>query len=45
MHSPGEVVPGSRDPASGGLHRLPGGAVWIVTFARTQASWWWQQQP
>ena len=28
-----------------GLHRLPGGAVWIVTCARTQASWWRQQQP
>ena len=23
-----EVVPGSRDPGSGGLHRLPGGEVW-----------------
>ena len=45
MHSPGEVVPGSRDPGSGGLHRLPGGAVWMVTCARTQASWWRQQQP
>ena len=22
-----------------------GGAVWIVTCARTQASWWRQQQP
>ena len=43
--SPGEVVPGSRDAGSGGLHRLPGGAVWRVTCARTQASWWWQQQP
>ena len=31
-------------PGSGGLHRLPGGAVWRVTCARTQASWWWQQQ-
>ena len=28
--SPGQVVPGSRDPGSGGLHRLPGGEVWIV---------------
>ena len=43
--SPGEVVPGSWEPGSGGLHRLPGGAVWIVTSARTQGSWWWQQQP
>ena len=43
--SPGEVVPGSRDPGSGGLHRLPGGAVWIVTCACTPASWWRQQQP
>ena len=42
---PGEVVRGSRDPGSGGLHRLPGGAVWIVTCARTQASWWRQQRP
>ena len=32
--SPGEVVPGS-----GGLHRLLGGEVWIVTCACTQASW------
>ena len=38
--SPGEVVPGSRDPGSGGLHRLPGGEVWIVTCACTQAFWW-----
>ena len=45
VRSPGEVVPGSRDPASGGLHQLPGGAVWRVTCARTQASWWLQQQP
>ena len=45
VRSPGEVVTGSREPGSGGLHRLPGGAVWIVTFARTQASWWRQQQP
>ena len=43
--SPGEVVPGSRDPGSGGLHRLPGGEVWMVTCACTQASWWQQQQP
>ena len=43
--SPGEVVPGSRDPGSGGLHRLLGGAVWRVICARTQASWWQQQQP
>ena len=34
------VVPGSWDPGSGGLHRLPGGEVWIVTCACTQASWW-----
>ena len=27
------------------LHRLPGGEVWRVTCARTQASWWLQQQP
>ena len=27
MCSPGEVVPGSRDPGSGRLHRLPGGNV------------------
>ena len=45
VHSTGEVVPGSRDPGSGGLHRLPGGAVWIVTCACTQVSWWRQQQP
>ena len=45
VRSPGEVVPGSRDPGSGGLHRLPGGEVWIVTCACTQASWWRQQQP
>ena len=25
-----EVVPGSRDPGSGGLHRLPGWEVWAV---------------
>ena len=43
--SPGEVVPGSWDPGSGGLHRFPGGAVWRVTWACTQASWWRQQQP
>ena len=45
MCSPGHVVPGSWDPGSGGLHRLPGGAVWRVTWAGTQASWWLQQQP
>ena len=45
MRSPAEVVPRSRDPGSGGLHRLPGGAVWIVTCACSQASWWQQQQP
>ena len=38
-----EVVPGSPDPGSGRLHRLPGREVWIVTCARTQASWWLQQ--
>ena len=43
--SPGEVVRGSRDLGSGELHWLPGGAVWRVTCAGTQASWWWQQQP
>ena len=43
--SPGEVVPGSGDGGSGGLHQLPGGAVWRVTCAGTQASWWRQQQP
>ena len=43
VRSPREVVPGSRDPGSGGLHRLPGGAVWRVTCARTQASWLAQQ--
>ena len=42
---PGEVVPGSWDSGSGGLHRLPGGEVWIVICAFTQASWWQQQQP
>ena len=45
VRSPGEVVPGSREPGRGGLHRLPGGAVWRVTCARTQASWWKQQHP
>ena len=43
--SPREAVPGSRDPGSGGLHRLPGGEVWRVICACTQASWWLQQQP
>ena len=43
VHSPSEVVPGSRDPGSRGLHRLLGGKVWIVTSACTQASWWLQQ--
>ena len=43
--SAGEVVPGSRDSGSGRLHRLPGGEVWIITCACTQASWWLQQQP
>ena len=45
VRSPGEVVPGSREPGSGGLHTLPGREVWIVTCALTQASWWRQQQP
>ena len=45
MRSPGDVVPGSRDPGSGGLHRLPGGEVWRVTCACTQAFWRRQQQP
>ena len=45
IRSSGEVVPGSQDPGSGGLHRLPGAEVWIVTCACTQPSWWWQQQP
>ena len=45
MRSPREVVPGSQDPGSGGLHRLPGGEVCIVTCACTQVSWWRQQQP
>ena len=40
VRSPGEVVPGSQDPGSGGLHRLPGGEVCIVTCACIQASWW-----
>ena len=45
MRSPREVVPGSREPGRGGLHRLPGGVVWRVTCAHTQVSWWRQQQP
>ena len=45
MCSPGEVVPGSQDPGHGGLPRLPGGDVWRVTCAHTQASRWWQKQP
>ena len=45
VRSPGEAVPGSRDPGGGGLHRLLGWEVWRVTCARTQASWWLQQQP
>ena len=32
---PGEVFPVLRDPGSGGLHRLCGGEVWIVTCACT----------
>ena len=39
-----EVVPGSHDPGSGGLHRLLEEEVWIVTCACTQASWRLQQQ-
>ena len=42
MRSPGEVAPASRDPGSGGLQRLLGWEVWIVTCACTQASWWLQ---
>ena len=34
--SPEEVVPGSRDPGSCGLHRFLGGEVWIVTYACTR---------
>ena len=45
VRSAEEVVPGSRDPGSGGLHRLLGGELWIVTCICTQASWWRQQQP
>ena len=45
VRSPGEVVPGSQDTGSGGLHGLPGGEVWIVPCACTQDSWWRQQQP
>ena len=45
MCSTGEAVLGSRDPGGGGLHRLPGGVVWIVTCACTQASWWLQKLP
>ena len=37
--------PWTGDPGSGGLNRLQGGEVWIVTCACTQASWWLQQQP
>ena len=44
MCSLGEVVPGSWDPGSGRLQRLPGGEVWRVTCACTQASCWLQQQ-
>ena len=38
MCSPGDVFSASGDAGSGGLHRLPGGEVWIVTCACTQAS-------
>ena len=40
----GEVVPGSRDPGSGRLHRIPGGEVGMVTCACTQTFWSLQQQ-
>ena len=43
--SPGEVVSGSRESGSGGLHNISGAEVCRVTCACTQASWWWQQQP
>ena len=36
---------GSRESGHGGLHRLPGGAVWRVTCARTEAFWRGKQQP
>ena len=39
MFSPGEVVPGSRDPGSDRLHIVLGGEVCTVTCACTQASW------
>ena len=42
---PREVVPGSWDPGSGGLHSIPGREVWRVTCACTQASRWLQQPP
>ena len=35
MCSPGEVVPGSRDPGSGRLHRLPWGVVDSVLCLHT----------
>ena len=35
---------GSCPWITGAWQWLPGGAVWIVTCARTQASWWLQQQ-
>ena len=35
VRSPREVVPGSWDSGSGGLHSLLGGEVWTVTCART----------
>ena len=45
MCSPWEYVPGSQDPGTGGLHRLLGGEVWIVTCGCTESSCWLQQQP
>ena len=41
--SPREVVPGSWDPGSGGLHRLPGGEVWRVPYACTQGKRYFKQ--
>ena len=42
-----EVVPGSWDPGGGGLQSSQWGGwggMWIATCARTQASWFLQQQ-
>ena len=33
MCSPREVVPGSRDPGSGGLYRLLGGRRWVGVYS------------